>query len=182
MSGEPIVCPVHTPIPDPITDVDKECLVVLNDSLEDGRLVPPANTFTFSQRHKAMNSTACRFVAVTDPLLNKWTCTLTDYGDPMAVSLADYGKIVPIGAPTGAAWLLGLGRAKPANNFNTALIFDDDAHGPKPFTGGRYDVELFETAFNGGGSTESDWGGTSCDYYEFNRRFVCIALKGGVKW
>ena len=78
--------------------------------------------------------------------------------------------------PETPAWVSSVSRAFPIANDNTAQILatsSDFLTGPSP--------AIFNIPFGGG--VDSDWGGLSCDFVEFNKTMVCPQLLfGGDPW
>ncbi len=159
-----LVCPTHHS-----SAASSTCRLVFNNNTD---LFPPSPAFAADNLYT--RSTLCAFDVSGVNVLGAAACTVTGFWDPAQFSIGDYGNNPPQGAFAQNAWLSSVGASAPNSAINTSLIFDSAG----TFQGSQtLDVERFNIPIGPGAPVKSDWGGISCDYAEYPRRFLCAQLK-----
>jgi hypothetical protein len=172
-----LVCPAHE-----VGAIGASpCRLAFVDAFDNTHAADGYSNMTASERNRRFFSTACTFaLPVTAGGDVDADCWSTDTKAVTITSIADYGTEVGENRYAQNAWLLTGGRQFPTSNLNTAMLFS--AAGSPQFRNPLLSLNYFDVPAIPPAPQYSYWGGVSCDFVEFGRRFVCVQLKEAVRW
>jgi hypothetical protein len=159
-------CPQHT-------SSDQNCHIIFNDGRFDNE------DLTGNDERRSNRSTHCSF-SITTPVtftVGALTCNVTGFGDPIQVSLSDYGDLRFGSTYAGNGLLYSVSRAHVLEESATAEIFTTSI--TSSFASGTNTVALVTNPLNKASSADQfGWGGMSCDWAPATGKFFCPYLEG----
>jgi hypothetical protein len=173
-----VVCPQHQQTSQ--GGVNINCLLVISDI--QSNQAEQYQGVSVGDHSADGRLTVCSFTIVAGDA-GPLTCSITDVNAAHAFSLGDFGRAsAPPMTPVGPGWLLLTSRRSPLSQQNTQSVFTFGV-GSGAFRDILADTHReFDTPFGTGAPAFSPWGGVSCDWVEYAQRFLCVQLKGGVRW